>query len=269
MPFITPTNLPDKLADPSTVVCLNPDCDLDADVCNHPKLDTDKQNMTNDIELWKTFADGAGDGSLPWNSSGKCATPGSPTFKSLAAWLGMQFTQVYCALQNIYEYVCNRKRVSFVTNGFRTRDEAPDIVLTPGQVYQYTLASNGPIYDDSDSAYNEICNDGDRNLNIDMHISSSPTVYNEASGEIYTVDELRVWDFNTNSWGAWGAWGINSSEWLLTIRTGEGDFVFTIPPNSCLRFQSRTRVQCLSGTATVDKWAYGYSALCVWEEVSI
>ena len=101
------TNLPDKLSAPSTVVCQSPDCDNDTDFCNHPKINTDKQNMTDDVELLTTFADGAGEGSLPWNDKGECKTPGSPTFKSLMAWLGMQFTQVYCALQNIYDQICS------------------------------------------------------------------------------------------------------------------------------------------------------------------
>lgn len=51
MPFITPTNLPDKLTTPSTVVCQSPDCDVDTDFCNHPKIDVDKQNMQGDVEL--------------------------------------------------------------------------------------------------------------------------------------------------------------------------------------------------------------------------
>jgi len=102
-----PTNLPDKLTTPSTVVCQSPDCDVDTDFCDHPKIDVDKQNMQDDIELLTTFADGAGDGALPWNNQGECIPKGTPTFKSLVAWLGMQFTQIYCALQNIYNKICS------------------------------------------------------------------------------------------------------------------------------------------------------------------
>ena len=266
------TNLPNKLSTPSTVVCQSPDCDNDTDFCNHPKINTDKQNMTDDVELLTTFADGAGDGSLPWNDKGECKTPGSPTFKSLMAWLGMQFTQVYCALQNIYDQICSmalRKRVSFVSRGLRTVEESPNITLNVGDVYTYTLASNGPVYDDSDTAYNEICNDGDRNLNIGLKVMSPPTVYDDDSGEIFVVDEMREWDFGTNSWTSWGAWGINSTDWLLTIRTGEGEFIVTKPPGACFRFQVRTRIECIEGTVIIDKWAAGYEALSVWEEVSI
>jgi hypothetical protein len=102
-----PTNLPDKLTTPSTVVCQSPDCDVDTDFCDHPKIDVDKQNMQDDVELLTTFADGAGEGSLPWNSDGKCTPTGVPSFKSLMAWLGLQFTQIYCALQNIYNQICS------------------------------------------------------------------------------------------------------------------------------------------------------------------
>ncbi len=267
-----PTNLPDKLTTPSTVVCQSPDCDVDTDFCDHPKIDVDKQNMQDDIELLTTFADGAGEGSLPWNSDGKCTPTGVPSFKSLMAWLGLQFTQIYCALQNIYNQICEmleRKRVSFIANGFRSLDEAPDITLNLGNVYRYTLASNGPVYDDSDSAYNEICNPGDRNLNIQLDVVSSPTVYDDDVGEVFVVDELREWDFNTSSWGAWGAWGINDTDWLLTLRTGTATVVKQIAPGACFRFQVRTTITVTQGIAIIDKWAAGYSALCVWEEVSI
>lgn len=163
----------------------------------------------------------------------------------------------------------DRGRVSFISTGFRTVDESPDVTLNVGEVYQYTLASGGAVYDDSDTAYNEIANDGDRNLNIGLTLVSSPTVYDDDTAEVLIVDQYREWDFNTSTWGAWGAWGINSTDWLSTVRGGNALIHKTIAPGESLRFQSRTTITCLEGTAIVDKWAASFTALSVWEEVSL
>lgn len=265
-----PTNLPDKLTTPSTVVCQSPDCDVDTDFCDHPKIDVDKQNMQDDVELLTTFADGAGEGSLPWNSDGKCTPTGVPSFKSLMAWLGLQFTQVYCALQNIYNQICEmlkRKRVSKVSTGFRTIDETPDFQINAGDPdYQYTLASNGPLNDISDGAYNEIINDGDRVMNCTNIIVSSPTVYGTGICQILT--ELRSWDFGTSTWSSWGMIGLAYSGFLLSAQS-DMQLLRQLAPGEIWRFQVRTSIGCGSGTIYVDKWAASFREISVWEEVSI